>query len=102
MLLSEVNMKQLYAISRDFKISDIPNFVFFACKIDDYRQTTEFPPIIPFVTNCMNTKKSFDMHCQEMAPRHILNVPTPFSRMYHCGLQATLPAEMFGGSDFWL
>ena len=41
-MLSEIDMKRLYAISGDLKTSDFPNSVFFGCKIGDCRQTTNF------------------------------------------------------------
>ena len=41
-LLSGMDMKRLFAISRDVKVPNFPNFVFFGCKIDDCRQTTNF------------------------------------------------------------
>ena len=34
-LLSGIEIKWIYAISRDLKIQDFANFVFFGCKIDD-------------------------------------------------------------------
>ena len=41
-LQSEIDMKWLYAILRDLKTLHFPDFVFFGCKIDDCRQTTNF------------------------------------------------------------
>ena len=45
-----MSMKWIYAIYRDLKLPDFPNFVFFGCEIDNCSQTLkpQIPNDIPF------------------------------------------------------